>query len=215
MKYSFKEKRKHYSDLLNPTAALADLALLIQKQPGLPELKKYARNPLRYAHDILYRLLDFVERDEIRKFRRENLEKKNPEASAPDPEETPSPGTSSEAEQTLQPADDDKGANENPETNAPHPDEVERIRREIAEVEQRANEAEEALEETEASLEEEQDARTEAEERAEEAEQRAEEAEAALEEEKKKEQKPVKEKSKKTKNTPTSTGTTSSTPTSS
>lgn len=204
MKYTFKEKQKHFTELGNPLAASADLVLLQQRNPHSPDLKKYARNPLRYADDILYRLLDVAGRDEIRKFRREWLEDSKP-AQNTDSGDNPSSDLLQKKEQTDPP----KGE-------SPDQDEVERLRQEKEQTEERAKEAEEALEETETaledmgtSLEEEQQARIKAEER-------AEIAEAALEEEKKKaDPEPVKKKSKSTRNTRTSTGTTSSTPTSS
>ncbi|MBC5612858.1 hypothetical protein [Bacteroides hominis] len=73
--YSFKEKQKHYTELRNPDAAEQDLELLRKKQPELQALDMYARNPIRYADDILYALLDISERDEIRNNRR-GIEKK-------------------------------------------------------------------------------------------------------------------------------------------
>lgn len=71
--YSFKEKKIHFNALLNPDAAKYDLELLTNKQPHLTQLATYSRNPVRYANDILYLLLDNVTREEIRKFRRTRM----------------------------------------------------------------------------------------------------------------------------------------------
>lgn len=68
--YSFKEKQKHFSELQNPNAASLDLKLLTQKSPLHPHLRKFSRNPQRYANEILYQLLDVAQRDEIRNNRR-------------------------------------------------------------------------------------------------------------------------------------------------
>lgn len=68
--YSFKEKQKHFSELQNPDAASLDLKLLTQKSPLHPHLRKFSRNPQRYANEILYQLLDVAQRDEIRNNRR-------------------------------------------------------------------------------------------------------------------------------------------------
>lgn len=75
--YSFKEKQKHFSELQNPDAASLDLKLLTQKTPSHPLLRKFSRNPQRYANEILYQLLDVAERDEIRNNRRPPVSKSN------------------------------------------------------------------------------------------------------------------------------------------
>lgn len=70
MKYSNKEKQKHFAELRNPEAAAADLELLRQVKPDHSSLTQFSRNPKRYSDDILYLLLDFSLRDEIRNNRR-------------------------------------------------------------------------------------------------------------------------------------------------
>ena len=69
--YGFKEKNKYFNELRNSAAAEADLSLLQLAAPAHPKLKMFARNPQRYANDILYTLLDFKPKDEIRLNRRE------------------------------------------------------------------------------------------------------------------------------------------------
>ena len=206
--YSFKEKKKHFNALLNPDAAKYDLELLIQKQPNLLIISTYSRNSKRYANDILYSLLDYSTREEIREFRRSKM---NTETMTVDPStvdvtvqatttvdsQTPpvqtagTPIDSSKIEEHEQPVTVTDIVGDTPQNGE-------------GELQQQLEEAIERAEEAEANFEE-------AEEAKEEAEARAEVAEEALEEEKKKEksQAPVKSKSKKS--TRKSTGTTSST----
>ena len=206
--YSFKEKKKHFNALLNPDAAKYDLELLIQKQPNLPIISTYSRNSKRYANDILYSLLDYSTREEIREFRRSKM---NTETMTVDPStvdvtvqatttvdsQTPpvqtagTPIDSSKVEEHEQLVTVTDSVGDTPQNGE-------------GELQQQLEEAIERAEEAEANFEE-------AEEAKEEAEARAEVAEEALEEEKKKEksQAPVKSKSKKS--TRKSTGTTSST----
>lgn len=204
--YSFKEKKKHFNALLNPDAAKYDLELLIQKQPNLPIISTYSRNSKRYANDILYSLLDYSTREEIREFRRSKM---NTETMTVDPstvdvtaqatttvdsQTTPpvqtagTPIDSSKVEEHEQPVTVTDSVGDTPQNGE-------------GELQQQLEEAIERAEEAEANFEE----------AKEEAEARAEVAEEALEEEKKKEksQAPVKSKSKKS--TRKSTGTTSST----
>lgn len=65
MKYSFKEKQNHFRALRAEQHALADLALLEQKAPALPQLRKFKLLPVRYADEILYALLDVCSREEV------------------------------------------------------------------------------------------------------------------------------------------------------
>ena len=51
--YGFKEKTKYFNELRNTAAAEADLSLLQATAPAHPKLKMFARNPQRYADDIL------------------------------------------------------------------------------------------------------------------------------------------------------------------
>ena len=199
--YSFKEKQKHFSELQNPDAASLDLKLLTQKSPSHPLLRKFSRNPQRYANEILYQLLGVAKRDEIRNNRRPPVSKSK----------VINGSQSSKKETEILPIKkSEKVENVIPES--PDPDREDKISdvAEVVEAEERAEEAEERAEEAEERAEE-------AELRAKEAEERADSAEAELEQEKKKvatTSKPVpnpKIKSKSGKSTPKSTGTTSST----
>lgn len=189
--YSYKEKKIHFNALHNPDAAKYDLELLTAKQPHLPQLATYSRNPSRYANDILYLLLDIVSREEIRQFRRTKMEEKVKaskvkavKAKAAENDALP---TSSENENPPAIAVADKGNN----------DMTEELKQSLEEANERAEEAELRAEEAE---------------EAQEAAEAREETEQLLEEEKKKEQtKPKSGKSKSMKNTRKSTGTTSST----
>ena len=69
--YSFKEKKRHFSDLKNTSAAESDLLLLKSKVKQV--ISAWERQPKRYADDILYRLLDVATREEIRINRRERM----------------------------------------------------------------------------------------------------------------------------------------------
>lgn len=71
MKYSFKEKQNHFQALRAAQHAVADLALLEQKVPALPQLRKFKLLPVRYADEILYALLDVCPREQIVSHRRE------------------------------------------------------------------------------------------------------------------------------------------------
>lgn len=60
-----KQKLDNFRKLRNPAHALKDLALLKSKNPTLDRLVRYSRNPLRYADDILYDLLDCCTADKV------------------------------------------------------------------------------------------------------------------------------------------------------
>lgn len=213
--YNFKEKKLHFNALRNPDAAAFDLELLQKVSPSHPKLRTFSRDAKRYADDILYALLDFISREDIRGFRRAKQEESlqaaeeeipdgkvdnSPAAKEDDNEDakTDAPPTTVEAENNAQSVEeiDSKPASA---------EQIEELKQSLEETEQRADEAQQRAEEAEESQEE-------AEQRADEAEERAEAAESALEEEKKKEP-PVAApaKSKSTRSTHKSTGTTSST----
>lgn len=207
--YSFKEKQKHFSELQNPDAASLDLKLLTQKTPSHPLLRKFSRNPQRYANEILYQLLDVAERDEIRNNRRPPVSKSNVVN-----------GSQSSKKETeiLLIEKSEKVENITPESSDPdQQDKISDVTDQIVEAEEHAEEAELRVEEAEERAEEAELRAEEAELRAEEAEERADNAEAALEQEKKKvvtTSKPVsnpKVKSKSGKSTQKSIGTTSPT----
>lgn len=84
--YGFKEKTKYFNELRNTAAAEADLSLLQATAPAHPKLKMFARNPQRYADDILYTLLDLKSKEAIRINRREieKAKEENGEGNIPD-----------------------------------------------------------------------------------------------------------------------------------
>lgn len=207
--YSFKEKQKHFSELQNPDAASLDLKLLTQKTPSHPLLRKFSRNPQRYANEILYQLLDVAERDEIRNNRRPPVSQSNVVN-----------GSQSSKKETeiLLIEKSEKVENITPESSDPdQQDKISDVTDQIVEAEEHVEEAEEHAVVAEERAEEAEERAEEAELRAEEAEERADNAEAALEQEKKKvatTSKPVsnpKVKSKSGKSTQKSIGTTSPT----
>lgn len=226
--YSFKEKQKHFSELQNPDAASLDLQLLTQKTPSHPLLRKFSRNPQRYANEILYQLLDVAERDEIRNNRRPPVPQKvQPQSNKTD---NSNPQKGENGKFPIVESEKVEDGNITQESSAPtttvleNQDKISDVTNQIVEAEgraeeaeQRAEEAEERAEEAELRVEEAEERAEEAELRAEEAEERADNAEAALEQEKKKvatTSKPVsnpKVKSKSGKSTRKSTGTTSPT----
>jgi len=195
--YNFKEKKKHLEELSNAEAAKADLLLLQQAQPSHPSLRTFRRNPQRYAQDILYALLDFRTRDEIRAHRREytaNEEQLSPGEETPslDTDEPSHESGTDSGEETLSPDTDDPSSES---------EELKNMEEQLQEAVARADQTEEekeALQDENESLKEELESEQEAREQAEE----------ALETEKKKPKKPVKKKntaprkSKNTKNTP-------------
>lgn len=193
--YNFKEKKLHFNALRNPDAAVYDLELLRQVRPWLPQLRTYARDPKRYASEILYSLLDLTTRESIRAFRRKKLDELKAATevpgtatgNTPSDETTTTDSNTSASDETIGTTDE----------NTPELAKIEALEQSLEEAEERAEEAEQRAEE--------------AEEAQEEAETRAEEAEQALDTEKKKEQpKAAPAKSKSTRSTRKSTGTTSS-----
>lgn len=191
--YNFKEKKLHFNALRNPDAAVYDLELLRQVRPWLPKLRTYARDPKRYASEILYSLLDLTTRENIRAFRRKKSDELKAATEVPGTAtgDTPSDETTATDSET---SDETTGATDE---KTPESAKIETLEQSLEEAEERVEEAEQRAEE--------------AEEAREEAETRAEEAERALDTEKKKEQpKAAPAKSKNTRSTRKSTGTTSS-----
>lgn len=219
--YSFKEKQKHFSELQNPDAASLDLQLLTQKTSSHPLLRKFSRNPQRYANEILYQLLDVAERDEIRNNRRPPVPQKvQPQSNKTD---NSNPQKEENGKFPIVESEKVEDGNITQESSAPtttvleNQDKISDVTNQIVEAEGRAEEAEQRAEEAEERAEESELRAEEAEQHAEEAEERADNAETALEQEKKKvvtTSKPVsnpKVKSKSGKSTQKSTGTTSPT----
>lgn len=69
MAYNRNVKIGHFNRLRSPSGAQKDLQLLKKKNPSHPRLARYARNPERYADNILYDLLDCCTAEEIIKNR--------------------------------------------------------------------------------------------------------------------------------------------------
>lgn len=158
--YSFKEKKRHFSDLKNTSAAESDLILLKSKVKQV--ISAWERQPKRYADDILYRLLDVATREEIRINRRVRMKGQEEMSFTGDETKEPVDNSVSLEESEIDVHD------------APSPKSDDNdVQKRISEAEAAREEAEERAEEAESALEE--------------AEERAEEAETALEEEKKKE----------------------------
>lgn len=174
--YSFKEKKCHFSDLKNTSAAESDLLLLKSKVKQV--ISSWERQPKRYADDILYRLLDVATREEIRINRREQM-KVQEESSTGD--ETKDPVDNSVSREGSEIDVYDTPSQESDDND---------VQKRISEAEAAKEEAENRAEEAEAALEKAEERAEEAESALEEAEERAEEAETALEEEKKKESNP-------------------------
>lgn len=174
--YSFKEKKRHFSDLKNTSAAESDLLLLKSKVKQV--ISSWERQPKRYADDILYRLLDVATREEIRINRREQMKVQE---------------ESSTGDETKDPVDNSvsrKGSEIDVHDTPSQKSDDNDVQKRISEAEAAKEEAENRAEEAEAALEKAEERAEEAESALEEAEERAEEAETALEEEKKKEPNP-------------------------
>ena len=68
--YSRREKIEHFDRLKGGEYAADDVKLLEQKMPSHPKLYRLKQFPQRYAHDILYALLDVCSAEEIEKNRK-------------------------------------------------------------------------------------------------------------------------------------------------
>ena len=68
--YSRREKIEHFDRLKDGEYAADDVKLLEQKMPSHPKLYRLKQFPQRYAHDILYALLDVCSAEEIEKNRK-------------------------------------------------------------------------------------------------------------------------------------------------
>lgn len=205
--YGFKEKNKYFNELRNSAAAEADLSLLQLAAPAHPKLKMFARNPQRYANDILYMLLDFKSKNEIRLNRREREKAKEENTEVQSEGDTQPEAIAASVQEEKNPFEIDAEIYEKQAETELREREKKETEERIAQAEEQAKELEQEKQELEENLETEQDARIETEDRAEQAEQ-------ALEEEKKKEPVKVAPKSKSTKSTRKSTGKTSKTKTS-
>lgn len=63
--YNRREKLQLFNQLRGEEHAKADLSLLDDENPRHPKLTRFARDPQRYADEILYALLDICDVDEI------------------------------------------------------------------------------------------------------------------------------------------------------
>lgn len=63
--YNRREKLQLFNQLRGEEHAKADLSLLEEENPRHPKLTRFARDPQRYADEILYALLDICDADEI------------------------------------------------------------------------------------------------------------------------------------------------------
>lgn len=63
--YNRREKLQLFNQLRGEEHAKADLSLLEEEYPRHPKLTRFARDPQRYADEILYALLDICDADEI------------------------------------------------------------------------------------------------------------------------------------------------------
>lgn len=173
--YSFKEKKKHLEELSNKDASAADLLLLKQAHPTHHSLHTFERNPKRYAQDILYALLDYRSRDEIRMHRREIMNKEKQEDIQATVKETPEivkesvgikvdvPASVEEmTETTKEPAEIKKAASV-PAEETVSKTELEEVKDQLQEAEERAELVEEEKESLQEELENEQKAREQAE----------------------------------------------------
>lgn len=68
--YTDKEKLNHFNDLLSSDKAQADLDLLVSLAPDTEGIETFRMEPARYADQILFHLLDFATREDIRMNRR-------------------------------------------------------------------------------------------------------------------------------------------------
>lgn len=64
--YNRREKLQLFNQLRGEDHAQADLSLLDDENPRHPKLTRFARDPQRYADEILYALLDICDADEIK-----------------------------------------------------------------------------------------------------------------------------------------------------
>lgn len=80
--YSFKEKNRHYRELVDPSHAQADFNLLKASDPNNAAVSAAVGCPSKYADQILFALLEVKTREEIVANRR-TLAKANEKAQAP------------------------------------------------------------------------------------------------------------------------------------
>lgn len=147
--YNFKQKKLHFKALRNPDAAIYDLELLRKGCPWLPQLRTYARDPKRYADEILYSLLDHTTRENIRAFRRQKLDELKAVAEVSGTgSETPSANAITATDNDTTATDETAGTESSPVS-----EKIEELEQSLEEAEERADEAEQRAEEAEEALE--------------------------------------------------------------
>lgn len=116
---SRREKLQLFNKLRGTVHAEADLALLEDVNPRYPKLTRFARDPKRYADEILYALLDECNEGDIVDHRI-NFEKLN-DTSAGE-EQGPADGSSNTSTEEETPEGENQQESEQPDTAAPGED---------------------------------------------------------------------------------------------
>jgi outer membrane biosynthesis protein TonB len=100
--YSFKEKNRHYRELVDPSHAQADFTLLKASDPTNATVMAAVGCPSKYADQILFALLEVKTREEIVANRR-TLSKANEKATAPKAPKAPKADTAPKAPKVKTP----------------------------------------------------------------------------------------------------------------
>lgn len=116
---SRREKLQLFNKLRGTVHAEADLALLEDVNPRYPKLTRFARDPKRYADEILYALLDECDEGDIVDHRI-YFEKLN-DTSAGE-EQIPADGSSNTSTEEETPEGENQQESEQPDTAAPGED---------------------------------------------------------------------------------------------
>lgn len=112
--YGFKEKKKIHQEMINKDHAEADLRLLQLASPLHFQIKRFSRDPRRYAEEILYALLDLKSQEDIRLNRRQHTsdpEKKESDKDS-EGEKEPAAGPKDKPEGEKEPADESESKSE-------------------------------------------------------------------------------------------------------
>ena len=135
---SRREKLQLFNKLRGAVHAEADLALLEDANPRHPKLTRFARDPKRYADEILYALLDECDEGDIVDHRiyfeklNENIDdtpvndEQGPEGgssdTSADDKQTPADGSSNTSTEEETPEGENQQESEQPDTAAPDED---------------------------------------------------------------------------------------------
>lgn len=103
--YSRKEKLEHFNHLAGAKYGAVDLHLLTDERPTHKDLSKFARDPKRYANEILYALLDVCTVDDIQN-NRAYYERMMQDADALGAQAVASQSAIENVEQEAKPVDD-------------------------------------------------------------------------------------------------------------